>query len=140
MKAQNLTNGIDQARSSELIDPNTPSRGMEINEAAGPSKSKNTTGERSTAGGGIADAAQTDRGSSVDSQDKPGSRNYSRVVPPQNSILLCMAQVCEYLGGMSERKIYELISAGKFPKPIKFDRVARWRRSDLDRWAENLLN
>ena len=51
-----------------------------------------------------------------------------------------MAQVCEYLGGMSERKIYELISAGKFPKPIKFDRVARWRRSDLDRWAENLLN
>jgi predicted DNA-binding transcriptional regulator AlpA len=61
-------------------------------------------------------------------------------IPPQNSILLCMEQVCEYLGGMSERKIYELISAEKLPRPIKFDRVARWRRSDLEHWVENLPN
>lgn len=55
-------------------------------------------------------------------------------IPPQNSALLNIEQVCEYLGGISDRKIREMVSAGEMPKPVKFDRLARWKRSDLDEW------
>jgi predicted DNA-binding transcriptional regulator AlpA len=59
-------------------------------------------------------------------------------IPPTQSILLNVAQVCVYLGGISESKVWALTSAGKLPAPVKIDRITRWRRSDLDEWAENL--
>jgi excisionase family DNA binding protein len=60
------------------------------------------------------------------------------IISPLDSILLSIAQVCRYLGGISEAKIRELVSTGRMPAPVKLDRVARWRRGDLDQWAENL--
>jgi excisionase family DNA binding protein len=60
------------------------------------------------------------------------------VIPPSDSILLSIAQVCRYLGGISEAKVRELVSMGRMPSPVKLDRVARWRRADLEEWAAQL--
>jgi excisionase family DNA binding protein len=59
-------------------------------------------------------------------------------IPPTQSILLNVEQVCVYLGGISERKVWGLVSAGKLPQPKKIDRLTRWRRADLDEWASRL--
>jgi predicted DNA-binding transcriptional regulator AlpA len=50
-------------------------------------------------------------------------------------ILLNISQLCSYLGDISEAKIRGMISTGQLPGPLKMDRVARWRRSDIDRWV-----
>ena len=60
------------------------------------------------------------------------------VIPPHYSILLNIQQVAVYLGGISERKIWSLASAGRLPAPKKIDRITRWRRSDLDQWVASL--
>ena len=31
-------------------------------------------------------------------------------------------------------RIYQLIKAGDFPKPIKFGKSSRWLRADIDAW------
>lgn len=60
------------------------------------------------------------------------------VIPPSDSILLNIAQVCRYLGGISEAKVRELVSMGRMPAPVKLDRIARWRRADLEEWTVTL--
>jgi predicted DNA-binding transcriptional regulator AlpA len=57
------------------------------------------------------------------------------VIPPHYSILLNVEQLALYLGGISTRKVWALVSAGKLPAPKKIDRLTRWRRSDIDRWV-----
>lgn len=59
-------------------------------------------------------------------------------IPPQNSILLNVLQVCEYLGGISEGKVWQLCAAGHLPAPVKLGRITRWRRADLDEFADRL--
>jgi len=57
---------------------------------------------------------------------------------PDFGLLLNVSQVCVYLGNISERKIWSMVSAGQMPRPLKIARVRRWRRADLDMWAVSL--
>ncbi len=66
---------------------------------------------------------------------RPAGTQAVQILP----ILLSIEQVCVYLGGISERKIRGMASAGEMPKPLKLGKTARWRRSDLDAWSESLL-
>lgn len=68
----------------------------------------------------------------------PPATTRRRIPPPHFSILLSVEQVAVYLGGVSERKVWGLVSAGKLPAPKKIDRLTRWKRSDLDKWADAL--
>lgn len=37
--------------------------------------------------------------------------------------------------GLSRSRVYELVQAGQFPKPIRLsERAVGWRRADLDAW------
>lgn len=54
-----------------------------------------------------------------------------------HALLLSVEQVVMLLG-ISERKIWSMVSAGGFPAPKKIDRLTRWRRSDVDKWVESL--
>jgi len=60
------------------------------------------------------------------------------IIPPTHSILLNVQQLAVYLGGISDRKVWSLVSAGKLPKPKKIDRLTRWRRSDIDQWVASM--
>lgn len=35
---------------------------------------------------------------------------------------------------MSDKWFYQLISEGRFPKPIKLGRSSRWRKSEVEAW------
>jgi excisionase family DNA binding protein len=59
-------------------------------------------------------------------------------IPPTECLLLCVEQVGAYLGGVSVRKVWELVSEKKIPAPLKLGRLSRWRRADLDEWAAGL--
>lgn len=41
--------------------------------------------------------------------------------------------------GMSDKWFYQLISEGKFPKPIKLGRSSRWYRSDVEFWMQQRI-
>ena len=68
----------------------------------------------------------------------PENQTAKDQISPFDSILLSIGQVCRYLGGISEAKVRSLVSTGRIPAPVKLDRVARWRRADLDEWASRL--
>lgn len=53
-------------------------------------------------------------------------------------LILNIQQVGALLGGISQRKIRGMVSAGQFPKPRKIDRLSRWRRADIEAWVANL--
>lgn len=41
--------------------------------------------------------------------------------------------------GLARSTIYDHVSQGKFPKPVKLGpRVVAWRESDINRWIEAL--
>jgi predicted DNA-binding transcriptional regulator AlpA len=41
--------------------------------------------------------------------------------------------------GISERKLRAMVSARRFPKPVRgLGRIARWRRSDVETWVASL--
>lgn len=41
--------------------------------------------------------------------------------------------------GMSDKWFYQLISDGKFPKPIKLGRSSRWFKSDVESWMRQRI-
>ncbi|GLH25594.1 hypothetical protein ENT52713_29900 [Enterobacter sp. 200527-13] len=41
--------------------------------------------------------------------------------------------------GMSDKWFYQLISDGKFPKPIKLGRSSRWFKSDVESWMQQRI-
>ena len=41
--------------------------------------------------------------------------------------------------GMKRAKLYGMISAGTFPKPVKIDGCAVWPASAVDRWNERYI-
>ena len=58
-------------------------------------------------------------------------------------ILLTALQVGAFLGGISERQIRSWRSSGwqGFPRPVsKLGRITRWRRIDIEKWANSLPN
>ena len=41
--------------------------------------------------------------------------------------------------GMTDKWFYQLISDGKFPKPIKLGRSSRWFKSEVDIWLQQRI-
>lgn len=61
------------------------------------------------------------------------------------TVLLCaedplidMAYITTYTG-MTDKWFYQLISDGKFPKPIKLGRSSRWYKSDVETWMQQRI-
>jgi predicted DNA-binding transcriptional regulator AlpA len=54
------------------------------------------------------------------------------------AMLLTARQVGLLLGGISERKIHAMQSAGQLPRPVRLDRLVRWRRTDLEKWIASM--
>lgn len=40
------------------------------------------------------------------------------------------------LTGLTDKWFYKLIKDGEFPKPTKFGRSSRWRRSEVEAWLQ----
>ena len=40
------------------------------------------------------------------------------------------------LTGLTDKWFYKLIKDGKFPKPTKFGRSSRWRKSEVEAWLQ----
>ena len=47
--------------------------------------------------------------------------------------LLTMSEVCA-LAKMGKTTLYDAISKQQFPKPIKINRLSRWREKDIREW------
>lgn len=58
---------------------------------------------------------------------------------PTAPLLLRDAQAAEMLG-ISRRTLWQLVSAGELPPPVKLPgvRATRWRYQDLVEWTEGL--
>lgn len=52
--------------------------------------------------------------------------------------LIDMAFITTYTG-MTDKWFYQLISDGKFPKPIKLGRSSRWYKSDVESWMRQRI-
>lgn len=52
--------------------------------------------------------------------------------------LLAFAALSQYIG-FGRSRIYQLISEGKFPSPIKVGKSSRWVRSEVDLWLEQQI-
>ncbi|AHE69281.1 transcriptional regulator [Enterobacter ludwigii] len=52
--------------------------------------------------------------------------------------LIDMAFITTYTG-MTDKWFYQLISDGKFPKPIKLGRSSRWYKSDVETWMQQRI-
>ena len=70
----------------------------------------------------------------ADEEMAPGSPISVTLSP----LLLSIHQVCAMLGGISERKVRGLVASGKFPRPVKIDRLSRWRPADVSAWCATL--
>ncbi|WP_242507327.1 helix-turn-helix transcriptional regulator [Serratia liquefaciens] len=40
------------------------------------------------------------------------------------------------LTGLTDKWFYKLIKDGEFPKPTKFGRSSRWRKSEVEAWLQ----
>ncbi len=49
------------------------------------------------------------------------------------SVLLDVTQVAA-MAGLHRATVFKLVSAGKFPKPIKLGRSTRWSKGELIAW------
>jgi prophage regulatory protein len=47
-------------------------------------------------------------------------------------------QVC-FVTGFKKTTIYEWMRKGKFPRPIKIGRSARWTSCDVERWITDKI-
>ncbi|AHE69296.1 MULTISPECIES: helix-turn-helix transcriptional regulator [Enterobacteriaceae] len=52
--------------------------------------------------------------------------------------LIDMAFITTYTG-MTDKWFYQLISDGKFPKPIKLGRSSRWYKSEVESWLRQRI-
>lgn len=52
------------------------------------------------------------------------------------TITLMNAEEVAAMLGVSERTLWRLLSAGKFPQPVRFGRSTRWRLSDVKEWLD----
>lgn len=47
--------------------------------------------------------------------------------------LLGLSALSHYVG-FGRSRVYQLINAGEFPKPIKVGKSSRWVRAEIDSW------
>jgi prophage regulatory protein len=52
--------------------------------------------------------------------------------------LLTLPQVCRRIG-LGRSKVYGLIQAGAFPRPVKIGSVSRWATRQVDAWVEQQI-
>lgn len=64
--------------------------------------------------------------------------NSTPLKPDVPLMLLNVHQLGAALGGLSERKIRAMVSAGEIPSPVKVGRLTRWRKTDIERWVAAL--
>jgi len=43
------------------------------------------------------------------------------------------------LTGLTDKWFYKLIKDGEFPKPTKFGRSSRWRKSEVEAWLQSRI-
>jgi excisionase family DNA binding protein len=72
-----------------------------------------------------------------DGQDTGDDRDVAPLVNI-TPLLFNVRQLGAMLGGVSERKIRAMVSAGQLPRPIQLGRLVRWRRSDVEQWIVSL--
>ena len=53
--------------------------------------------------------------------------------PAAGAALLDVNAVADLLG-CSPRHVYRFADGGRMPRPVKLGALARWRRSELDKW------
>ena len=68
-------------------------------------------------------------------QDVPAKT--TRSAPAPERLLLDTAEVATLLG-VSERWVRAKATTGDFPRKVKLGRLARYRRSDVERWLAKL--
>ncbi|EMC9754395.1 AlpA family phage regulatory protein [Enterobacter cloacae] len=56
-----------------------------------------------------------------------------------NTTLMRIEQVC-FVTGFKKPTIYEWMRKGKFPRPIKIGRSARWPSCDVERWIAEKID
>ncbi len=69
--------------------------------------------------------------------DSDRRRSHSKKSPPSfPPALFGFAPLSHYVG-FGRSRIYQLISAGQFPKPIKVGKSSRWIRAEIDSWISH---
>ena len=90
--------------------------------------------EGAGAADGAPDVAQDDDGDGDGDPDSDRRRPRSKNPTPQfPAALFPFAHTSHYVGFCRSR-IYQLIAAGDFPKPIKVGKSSRWIKTELDAW------
>lgn len=56
-----------------------------------------------------------------------------------NDKMVDMKFITEFTG-LTDKWFYKLISAGKFPKPIKLGRSSRWLQSEVTAWLQQHID
>ena len=59
-------------------------------------------------------------------------------VPSVKDRLVSMSEV-EFVAGRKRSSIYEMIAAGKFPRPTRIGGLARWSLREVESWVEARL-
>ena len=84
------------------------------------------TGESQTTGNDAPSASDDDDGE----DDGESDRRQSHFYPPA---LLSFDSLSAYTE-LNRTRVYSLIRQGRFPRPLKFGKTSRWRKSDVDNW------
>lgn len=53
---------------------------------------------------------------------------------PQIAPVLLTAEETALLVSVSTRTLWRLLSAGKFPRPVRVGGSTRWRRAEIEQW------
>ena len=75
-------------------------------------------------------------GGDPDSDRRRGPTTFSPSFAPA---LLAFAPLSHYIS-FGRSRIYQLINAGEFPKPIKVGKSSRWRKAEIDHWIARQSN
>ena len=82
-------------------------------------------------------AASDDDGDGDGDPDSDRRRSPSKKSPPSfPPALFGFAPLPHYVG-FGRSRIYQLIAAGEFPKPIKVGKSSRWIRAEIDSWISH---
>ena len=84
-------------------------------------------GESQTTGNDAPSASDDDDDGDDDGES---DRRQSHFYPPA---LLSFDSLSAYTE-LNRTRVYSLIRQGRFPRPLKFGKTSRWRKSDVDNW------
>lgn len=67
-----------------------------------------------------------------------GAAEGGAVAPPKDAVLITAGHVAHMMSA-SIRTVWRLVAAGKFPRPVRFNRkLVRWKRADIEAYIEGL--